>query len=39
MSAALFQKSYSDLEEFQALRGRIDPHQKFWSVQSRRLGI
>ena len=39
MGAAFFQRSYPRLDEFRALRARLDPGGKFWSVQSRRLGI
>jgi FAD/FMN-containing dehydrogenase len=39
MGAELFRRSYPHLAEFQALRARLDPGQKFWSVQSRRLGM
>jgi decaprenylphospho-beta-D-ribofuranose 2-oxidase len=39
MGAALFRRGYPHLPEFEALRTRIDPEQKFWSVQSRRLGL
>ncbi len=39
MGAAFFQRSYPRLAEFRALRARLDPGGKFWSVQSRRLGI
>jgi len=39
MGAGLFRRSYPHLAEFQALRTRLDPAGKFWSVQSRRLGI
>jgi FAD/FMN-containing dehydrogenase len=39
MGAALFRRSYGQLDAFQALRTRLDPGGRFWSVQSRRLGI
>jgi FAD/FMN-containing dehydrogenase len=39
MGAGFFQKSYPRLDEFRALRARLDPGGKFWSVQSRRLGL
>jgi FAD/FMN-containing dehydrogenase len=39
MGADFFQKSYPRLDEFRALRARLDPGGKFWSVQSKRLGI
>jgi FAD/FMN-containing dehydrogenase len=39
MGPALFRRSYPQLDAFQALRARLDPAGRFWSVQSRRLGI
>jgi FAD/FMN-containing dehydrogenase len=39
MGAAFFQQSYPRLEEFRATRARLDPGEKIWSAQSRRLGI
>jgi decaprenylphospho-beta-D-ribofuranose 2-oxidase len=39
MGAELFRRGYPGLGEFQALRARLDPGQKFWSAQSRRLGM
>ena len=39
MGAALFRGSYPNLEAFQSLRTTLDPTGRFWSVQSRRLGI
>ena len=39
MGAALFARGYPHLAEFRALRAKVDPGQKFWSAQSRRLGL
>lgn len=39
MSAAMFHRSYPHLAAFQALRARVDPDSRFWSLQSRRLGV
>jgi FAD/FMN-containing dehydrogenase len=39
MGAGLLRRGYLRLAEFQALRARLDPGGKFWSVQSRRLGV
>jgi FAD/FMN-containing dehydrogenase len=39
MRPELFRRGYPHLAEFQALREALDPAQKFWSVQSRRLGV
>jgi len=39
MAPAMLRRGYPDLPAFQALRARLDPAQKFWSVQSRRLEI
>jgi decaprenylphospho-beta-D-ribofuranose 2-oxidase len=39
MGAELFRRGYPRLGEFQALRAAVDPGAKFWSVQSRRLGV
>jgi FAD/FMN-containing dehydrogenase len=39
MRAEMFARGYPHLPEFQALRETLDPGQKFWSVQSRRLGM
>jgi FAD/FMN-containing dehydrogenase len=39
MGAELFRRGYPRFSEFEALRARVDPGKKFWSVQSRRLGM
>jgi decaprenylphospho-beta-D-ribofuranose 2-oxidase len=39
MSAALFRQTYPNLEQFQAIRRRVDPAGKFRSSLSQRLGL
>jgi decaprenylphospho-beta-D-ribofuranose 2-oxidase len=39
MGAEMFQRSYPRLAEFRALRNRVDADGKFWSMQSRRIGV
>jgi decaprenylphospho-beta-D-ribofuranose 2-oxidase len=38
MSAQTFRRTYPNLPAFQALRTRLDPSGKLWSLQSRRVG-
>jgi FAD/FMN-containing dehydrogenase len=39
MAAAMLRRGYPHLAAFQALRARVDPGGKFWSMQSRRVGM
>jgi FAD/FMN-containing dehydrogenase len=39
MPADMFRRGYPRLGDFQALRAQVDPAGKFWSVQSRRVGV
>jgi FAD/FMN-containing dehydrogenase len=38
MSAQTFRRTYPNLPLFEALRTRLDPSGKLWSLQSRRVG-
>ncbi|MDD8018062.1 MAG: FAD-binding oxidoreductase [Bacteroidota bacterium] len=39
MSASMFKKSYSAIEEFLRVKKKFDPQNKFQSLQSRRIGL
>ena len=39
MSEAVFKASYPNWEAFMAIKAKVDPHNRFASLQSNRLGL